>query len=189
MSLLLKWWRGDNTWPICFLGTGIWHHYACWAYNSQQFQWASGPACTNCRTYFCIGNRRVWTEHKGSQEGRQFWKMWCYHLCYANWTWVEIWVLFAWLKSTRWKHQCYCKIWWHAGDHILCREASNKMMQHKQFSFILLFSVWGSCWSNNKFFFLGRGHQMSTKQHFWLKKKKVRTLGVENRFAFFQLLP
>lgn len=95
MSLLPKWCRGDNTWPICFVRSRMWHHSACWAYNSQQFQWALGPVYTNYKTSFCIGNSKIWTECEGFQEGRQLWKMWCYHLCYANWVWVEIWVLFA----------------------------------------------------------------------------------------------
>lgn len=99
MLLLPEWWRGDNTWLICFVSTWMWHHSAYWAYKSQQFQWALGPAYTNYRTYFCIGSRRIWTECKGSQEGRQLWKMRCYHLCYTNWVWVEIWILFAWLKA------------------------------------------------------------------------------------------
>lgn len=138
-----------------------------------QFQRALGLVYINYRTRFCIGNRRVCTECNRSQELKQLWKMWCYHRCYANWVWVEIRVLLAWLKSTWWKHQCYCKIWRHAGVHTLCREASSKTVQHKLFSFILLFSVWRSCWSNNKFFFLGKGHQMSTKQHFWWRKMYI----------------
>ena len=157
-------------WPICFGRTWMRHHCTCWAYITQQFQWALGLAYVNYRTCFCIGNRRVCAECKGSQELKQLWKIWCYHRCYANWVWVEIRVLLAWLKSTWWKHQCYCKIWWHAGVHTLCREASSKTVQHKQFSFIPLFSVWGSCRSNNKSFFLGKGHQMSTKQQFWWRK-------------------
>lgn len=177
ISLLPKWWWGDDTWRICRVGTWMWHHSACepTIVSSSNGLQDLFPLIT--QTSFCIGSRRIWTEREASQESRQPWKMGCYHLCYANWVWVEIWTLFAWLESTRWKHQCYCKMWWHAGADTFCREASDKAMQRDRLPFILLFSVWGRCQSNNKFFFLGRGHQISTKQHFLFKRGKSMHVG------------
>lgn len=62
------------------------------------------------------------------------------------------------------------------GWHILPR-GLRQAMQRGELPFILLFSVWGSCRSNNKFFFPGRGHQISTKQHFLFKREKSMRVG------------